>query len=297
MILVVGDPSDPVIERVISELGRQGVLFAFIDETAAPRYKIELCDREGRWRWRILGGDCVGRRAVGAIFVRHALRPAKTVFAKALRALCRRIDSLLSSTTCRVVNRPSCAFTNYSKPYQLRQLAEAGFLIPRTLVTNIPKEALRFIASLHGRVLFKGISSLKTAPQLVTRQHVERLSLLQRCPTQFQEFISGADVRVTVVGESAEAVGIVAGLPRHDFNANALLGPDVLERCTRFTVEQGLVMSGMDLRVTEDGRAYAFELNPYPLFTHYEPPDDPRITRRVVDYLVKYQDTSGNIRV
>jgi len=297
MILVIGNPADPVIERVTAALARVGASFARIDERAARTYEIERSVDGSSVQWQIRGGDCVGQRAVGAIFVRHEPDAPDRATLEALRKLRRQLDLVLLSTVCTVINRPACATANYSKPYQLRQMAAAGFLVPRTLVTNLPSAALRFIRNLGGSVIFKGVSNLKTVPQVVQLQHLDQLSWLEHCPTQFQEFIAGEDFRVTVVDAASVVTRIIGGEPDLSLSAEGSLSTEVLQQCVRFTQQQGLVMSGIDLRRTSAGRAYAFELNPYPLFTYYEAEEGPRITERIVEYLVKHQCAPSDVCV
>ncbi len=295
MILVIGDRADPVVSRVSAALARIGVRFVSVNESSAPAYRVEMEADGGGSHWHIRGGDCTGRRRVGAIFVRHAVRAPARSDRKDLEALQQQLDELLLATPCQVVNRPACAGANYSKPYQLRQLAAAGFLVPSTLVTNLPQAARHFAREHGARVIFKGISSVKTDPQALQLQHLERLSWLKRCPTQFQEFIPGEDIRVTVVDASAVVTRCVQDGQDARLAAESALAPEVVERCIRFTHEQGLVMGGIDLRQTPEGRIYAFELNPYPLFTHHETVEQPRVTERVVAYLLKHQHTEGDV--
>ncbi len=204
---------------------------------------------------------------------------------------------MLSSSRCCVINRPSRAGGNYSKPLQLLQLAHAGFLTPRTLITSIPIEAKRFIVDVRGCAIFKGISSVKTLPQAMRPDDIDRLDLLDRCPTQFQEGISGQDVRVTVVGRRAVVTRIVNGVSDFRSSDSMSLPRVEVERCVRFARQQGLVVAGFDLRQTADGRVYAFEMNPYPLFTHFEDPRSPQITRLVARYLLKYANVCGDVRM
>jgi hypothetical protein len=297
VILVIGNPADPVIERVTAALVSVAVSFARVDERSPLTYEIERSVDGKNVRWQIRGGECVGQRAVGAIFVRHEPDAPDRSTLEALRKLRQQIDKLLLSTVCKVMNRPACATSNYSKPYQLRQMAAAGFLVPRTLVTNLPSAALRFIRDLGGKVIYKGVGNLKTIPRLLQPHDLERLSQLDRCPTQFQEFIPGEDFRVTVVDAVSVVTLIVGGEPYPSLPARGLLSSGVLRQCVRFTRQQGLVIGGIDLRRTAGGRMYAFELNPYPLFTYYETPEDPRITEYVVKYLVKHQYAASDVRI
>lgn len=295
MILVIGNPADPVIQRVTAALAYGGVSFAAIDERFPGTYEVEEIVDGTNVRWQIRGGECVGQRAVGAIFVRHEADAPDRSTLEALQNLRRRLDKLLLLTVCKVMNRPAYATSNYSKPYQLRQMAAAGFLVPRTLITNLPSAALRFIRDLRGKVIYKGVGNLKTIPRLVLPQDLDRLSRLERCPTQFQEFIPGEDFRVTVVDAVSMVTRMVGGEPHPTPPTKGSLSTEILKRCVRFTRQQGLVMGGIDLRRGATGRTYAFELNPYPLFTYYEAKRDPRITECVVKYLVKHQNAESDL--
>jgi glutathione synthase/RimK-type ligase-like ATP-grasp enzyme len=204
---------------------------------------------------------------------------------------------VLLTTDAYVMNRPSHAASNYSKAFQLRQMADAGFRVPRTLVTNRPRDALRFIEACEGRAIFKGVSSVKTNPQAITVEHLAQLPMLRRCPAQFQEFIAGDDFRVTVIGDTAVASRLVRGRVDKSADGSGSIANAEVERCKRFTATQGLVVSGIDLRRTPDGRVYAFEMNAYPFFTYFETGSKPRITERVVDQLVSNEHGPGNIYI
>src|ERR1700674_1732736 len=128
MVLVIGNPADPVIERVIAVLTRAGAAFARVDERFPSTYKIGRTTVGSQLQWQIRGGECVGQRTVGAIFVRHESDAPSRATLEALRTLHSQLAPLLVATVCRVMNRPACATANYSKPYQLRQMAAAGFL-------------------------------------------------------------------------------------------------------------------------------------------------------------------------
>ena len=45
---------------------------------------------------------------------------------------------------------------------------------------------------------------------------------------------------------------------------------DLGERCVRLAASLGLEFSGIDLRITPDGEAVCFEVNPSPAFSYYE---------------------------
>jgi len=302
VILLLGSSSDHVFPRLLAELGRSGHSFAVVDEDHAARYRI---DRDGD-AWRIRGDRCDGTRPVKAIFVRHAvartLDPDVIVPMSALQA---DLNRMLLFASCSVINRPSKAFSNYSKAYQLGLLAAVGFDVPRTLVTNIPEEALRFHEECEGRTIFKGASNVMSFAQVWKAEHFERVRLLPSCPTQFQEFVAGADYRVHIVGEEAFVTRLEAS--NEDYRRSALadgeqikaepaeLPYEVIERCIRLTHQLGLIVGGIDFKEAADGRLVALELNPYPQFTFYEGRSGQRITQAIVAHLVSTEVARTNV--
>ncbi len=306
MILVLGSSRDRVYPRLMMELATSGLPCAVVDEDRARSYNIERECPDGRETWRIFGDGCVGARPVGSIFVRHAVaRTLDPEVVAPMSALQTRLNRMLLTTLCPVVNRPSQAFSNYSKPYQLGLLAQAGFDVPKTLVTNIPAEALRFHAECEDRVIFKGASNVMSFAQVWRTEHFERVALLPNSPTQFQEYIAGVDYRVHVIGEKAFVTRLSAS--EEDYRRAALveqeeilaepaeLPKEVVDRCIRFTRQLGLVVGGIDFKESSDGRLVALELNPFPQFTFYEGRSAQPITRAVLDYLADNEITETNV--
>src|SRR5439155_3894956 len=108
-----------------------------------------------------------------------------------------------------VVNRPSAASSNRSKPLQQQIIARHGFAVPRTLVTTVPEEARRFYEECRGRVVYKSVSSVRSIVQRLSPDDMERLEQVRCCPTQFQEYIPGIEVRVHVIGKRIFATEIL----------------------------------------------------------------------------------------
>jgi glutathione synthase/RimK-type ligase-like ATP-grasp enzyme len=208
-------------------------------------------------------------------------------------------------TPCPIINNPANAYSNYSKPYQLGLMAEAGFSIPKTLVTNDAAKALEFYRSCNNKVIFKGVSNVMTFAQRLTGENLARLELLPNSPTVFQEFIEGADYRIHVVGDKTFSTRLRA--KNEDYRRSALadrenitaeaadLPPQVIRACVGITRQLGLIVSGIDFKEDSDGRLFALEVNPYPQFTFYEGRSGQKITQAVVDYLVNHQIENTNV--
>ena len=94
--------------------------------------------------------------------------------------------------------------SNSSKPYQAQLIREYGFEVPPTLITNEPEQVLAFRAE-HRRIVYKSISGVRSIVQTFDDDDLGRLRAIRWCPTQFQAFVEGVDVRVHVVGDEVFA--------------------------------------------------------------------------------------------
>jgi glutathione synthase/RimK-type ligase-like ATP-grasp enzyme len=194
-----------------------------------------------------------------------------------------------------VINRPSASASNASKPYQQQWIARYGFATPRTLVTTVPEEARRFTEACSGRVIYKSISGHRSIVRRLAGEEMGRLEQLRGCPTQFQEYIPGVEVRVHTAGSRVFATEIItdaidyryAGEEGADREMRAMeLPEEVAERCLRLAAGLGLAVAGIDLRRTPEGEYYCLEVNPSPGFTFYQSRTGQRIGEAVVDLLV-----------
>lgn len=302
----MGSSADSVYPRLSMHLRECGHPFVIVDEDHPEQYVVTSESSNGDTRFRIRGDECNGARPAGAIFVRHAVvRKLDPQYVQPMAALQLELNRALRFAACPVMNPPANAFSNYSKAYQVALLSEAGFEVPRSLVTNIPERARAFWEECHGEVIFKGVSNVTTLAQVLTPALLPRLSLLPCCPTLFQEFIHGADYRVHVIGDdvfvtrlAGENVDYRRSLLAQDVQVRvepATLPPHLIERCIHVTRGLGLVLSGIDFKEDSDGRFVALELNPYPQFTFYEGRSGQPITQAIVSHLITHQVTDSNV--
>jgi len=197
----------------------------------------------------------------------------------ACRALHDTLYRWMEITPARVVNRASAMASNGSKPFQAQLIARAGFAIPETLVTNDPELVRAFFAQ-RGRVVYKSVSGSRSVVQELTWEDFDRIEDIRWCPVQFQAYVPGVDVRVHVVGQrifatrvSSDATdyryaGVGGGRPAR--LEETTLDDGTAERCVEVTRELGLRFSGIDLRLTPQGEAVCFEVNPSPAYAYYE---------------------------
>lgn len=190
-------------------------------------------------------------------------------------------DTLMSwseITPAFVVNRPSAMAANGSKPYQLEQIRSFGFKVPETLVTTDP-EAVRSFWELHGDIIYKSISGIRSKVSRVGVEHLERLDNVSWCPTQFQQYIPGRDYRVHVVGTEIFASEVISQADDYRYAAEndesteiraCHLPEEVEQQCRVLAKAINLPLCGIDLRRTPGDDWYCFEVNPSPGFTYYQ---------------------------
>jgi hypothetical protein len=184
----------------------------------------------------------------------------------------------LEVTPALVVNLPSTMLANGSKPYQLELIGQAGFSIPRTLVTTDPQAVERFVGECR-EVVYKSVSGVRSRVTRFSPSHVPRLGDVVNCPTQFQEYIQGCDYRAHVIGDDVFSCRIQSEADDYRYAGGGRVPPritadrlpcSVEERLLNMTKDMRLHVAGIDLRRTPDDEWFCFEVNPSPAFTFYE---------------------------
>jgi glutathione synthase/RimK-type ligase-like ATP-grasp enzyme len=167
-----------------------------------------------------------------------------------------------------VVNPLTSAYLDHNAKAQFyAKLAGHGVSVPRTLTTNDPDAALRFIAEI-GEVVAKpqiGIGSTR----LVTAEDERRIHELRYGPVMFQERVIGPTVRVHVVGDTVvlalrilnDAIDSRTETQGFEFHRLPEYACRDLARASRIL---GLHYCAWDVIVTGDGRYYALDCNPGP---------------------------------
>jgi hypothetical protein len=286
MILLWGVPMDPPLAAVERILRRDGVPYAFLDQRAVLRSELSLCigsDISGTLR---VDDENISLDEFTAIYPRPYALDQITSLAQAGRgsaefrhaAAFQDLFSIwLDLTPAKVLNRPRQMSLNYSKPYQASLIEAAGFAIPETLITT-EAGAVREFQSVHPGMIYKSISAVRSIVTRLQPEDEARLDSVVWCPTQFQQRITGTEVRVHIVGDQVFASEIVtaaddyryAGLSGAALEIRAVELPDaLLERCRGLAEVMGFPIAGIDLRV-EGGVWYCFEVNPSPGFMYYQ---------------------------
>jgi len=288
-ILLCGIRSEPPLALVAAELERMRAPFHWFDQrrTHATSLALEIQGTSIAGTFDD-GAERVELGSIRSVYVRTMddrllpeieAEPADSPVRQHSRALHDRLMVWLEITPAVVVNRGRTQGSNASKPYQSQLIAAAGFRIPETLITSDPAAVLAF-RERHGRVVYKSMSGVRSIVQVLTDLDVQRLERIQWCPVQFQAFVDGVDVRVHTVGEAVFAARVTSwatdyrygdrfGAPPATVEPYAL-DDDLAARCVTLARDLDLELAGIDLRITPEGEAVCFEVNPSPAFSYYE---------------------------
>jgi glutathione synthase/RimK-type ligase-like ATP-grasp enzyme len=223
----------------------------------------------------------------------HQSKAERPTFSDQPLSLQHALIDWLEVAELKVMNRLSAMGSNQSKPYQAQLIAQAGFLVPPTLVTNDPDSARLFVET-HGRVVYKSISAVRSVVHELDRPRLRDLEKIRYLPTQFQAFIPGENLRVHVAGE--QVFGSLIETPAVDYRYAGYDGLDVdikavyieaelAGRCRALSRSLGLPLCGIDLKRTPTGEVYCFEANPSPAFSYYQEQTGQDIAAAVVEYL------------
>jgi glutathione synthase/RimK-type ligase-like ATP-grasp enzyme len=304
MILLCGIPSESPMALVREALDESCARYVFFNQRHFAQAELDFEIRDGRacGRFRV-GGETYALEEFKAVFPRMmddrflpelSGEPDSSPKRRACRALHDAIYRWTEIADARVVNRAGAMSSNFSKPYQTQLIQTYGFLVPETLVTNDPELAREF-RERHGRVIFKSISGVRSIVRTLEDEDVKRLNLIRLCPTQFQAFVEGTNLRVHTVGEEVFATAISTDATDYRYahrqtgDAAELraveLSDWLAEKCLALARGLGLAFAGIDLKVTPDDRVYCFEVNPSPAFSYYESNTGQPISRAVARYL------------
>lgn len=285
LVLLWGLEADPPLSSVRRQLQDLGVPTAFVDQRRVLETSVELTAGKKVEGCCYIGDEKINLDEVTAAYP----RPYESVRVQAVASAgpgssawdhaCL-VEDILGSwceiTPAFVVNRCGAAAANGSKPYQLELIRNLGWSVPETLVTTDPEAAQAFW-ELHGEVVYKSVSAVRSRVSRLRPEHKERFSSITSCPTQLQQYIDGVDYRVHVVGDEVFACDVLCTADDYRFSVEDIpevracsLAPAIEDRCRDLAVAMQLPLAGIDLRRTPQDEWFCFEVNPSPAFTYYE---------------------------
>jgi hypothetical protein len=310
MILVLSHEDDQHADVVMRELEARGAaarLINLADLPAKAGVSIEFDRGSPSLTFHAGGGETIPLDDVSATWWRRPQAPNPAAVGDpgarwfASNEWAELLGGLWLLLPGRWMNVPAADEAASHKPFQLRVAAEAGFRVPRTLMTSDPDRAKQFAESLgSGRTIFKMFAATPTVwreTRLVRSQELEILDAVRVAPVIFQEYVpADADIRVTVVGDSIFALEIDARSTAYPLDFRMSLGeartgptvlpPRVQEHVRALMAALGLAYGAIDLRRTTDGEYVFLEINPAGEFLFAEDRGGQPIARTLADWLV-----------
>jgi glutathione synthase/RimK-type ligase-like ATP-grasp enzyme len=302
--LLWGVPGDAPMDAVRAALEQRKAPVRFLDQQNAAEMSVELSiAADGRLTGCIIDPEGeIDLKDIGATY----LRPYETSKACGITKVddpaylqATLVDTRLIAwadlSPTPVVNRPARMAVNNSKPYQLTLISGFGFNVPDTLVTTDEMEVRRFIDR-RGSAIYKSVSGVRSIVSRLEAGQPTILANVANCPTQFQEYIPGVDVRVHVAGEAVLATQIASEADDYRYAGRSGAGlvmesvdlpEEFANQCRRMARGMGLYFAGIDFRHTPAGSWYCLEVNPSPGFTFYEAGTGQAIAAAAADLLVE----------
>lgn len=287
-ILVVSHAGDDHLEPVVGALRRLGHEPAVFDLAAYPMstaIALSYADGDGDPLWlELADGRMLDLSRCRSAWWRRpmpfTMDPAITDPGKAAWAYneCHEaISGLWSALDLTWVNPPQATEAAMMKSWQLRVAGAVGLEIPRTLITNSPREAKEFIATTGvDRTVYKAFSATIAhwrETRVLRESELGLIDAVQYAPVIFQEYVpASVDLRVTLIGDEVFPAAIHSQdleytvdfrmhLDEVHMEPTTLPGP-VVAALYRLMARMHLRYGAIDMRRTPDGRYVFLEINP-----------------------------------
>jgi glutathione synthase/RimK-type ligase-like ATP-grasp enzyme len=294
-VLILTQEFDPTVDPVIQTLSARGAEVVRVDLSYFPRrLTFTTSDFEGGRRLMRHGDREVDLDRLAAVWYRRPtafdfgpeMAEPEKLFAR--KEAMQAIGGILRATDCLWVNRPDIDAVGELKPYQLELAKRMGLRVPRTLLTNDPREVADLVERSDRPVVYKsqigGVihypgafpGGLLTA--VVGDEINEHLDRVGHTMCMFQEYIDKAyEVRLTVIGNTyfpvtinsqddettkvdwRGASGETASLPYGDYRP---LPEEIVKKTQALLGELRAVYAAVDFIVTPDGEHIFLEVNP-----------------------------------
>jgi len=195
-----------------------------------------------------------------------------------------------------VINPPEHGGVVQLKPFQLQMANLAGLKIPKTLITNNPQRVRSFLQEVD-EVIYKPLLGGAIC-QALDEEALSRLETIVASPVIFQERAHGRSVRLTIIGQ--EVVSAVA-IPSQnlDYRSDPVytageqhyetvdIPPPLIDGCLKLMKHCGLLFSGIDFILSDDGSFTFLEANSSPIYLDIEEKTKNPITLKLAELMLK----------
>lgn len=307
MILIAGIPSESPVEMVINAADKANIPYLVLNQREFHLYDISVQWKDNRFRALIkVNGREYDLEKFKGVYLRMMdylflpeLRKNKVFNYVGTEAVQKSefihqvFTNWLAVTQCRIFNRDADMNSNFSKPYQLQLIAEAGFKVPPSLITS-DTGAFNDFEKKYPEIIYKSISGTRSIVNEVGAKEKEILKKIRYLPVQFQKKLSGENIRVHVVGDVLFSTRIISPVIDYRYahrqgaesQLKAYKLPDIVsEKCFKLSRKLNLPLCGIDLFKTTKGEFYCFEVNPSPAYSYYEANTGQKISEAIARYL------------
>ncbi|MHB1001008.1 MAG: RimK family alpha-L-glutamate ligase [Armatimonadota bacterium] len=218
------------------------------------------------------------------------------------------ILQLLEQSKKIIINSPASLSVAESKAQTTYCLQKAGFLTPRTIVTQDLNEAIAAIKTLESAVIKPLYGSHGIGIEHLSSDHIEEILpdfMNQYGVVYLQEFIpnNGRDIRAFVVGDDIPAamyrIACEGQWKTNVFQGSSCelceLSPQTREVCIEATKAIGLDYTGIDIIESDDGPVI-LELNGAPSWFGLSAVTDENIAAHVIKHVLRILDAGQSAR-
>jgi hypothetical protein len=281
-VLILGGTDDEHACYILEQLRLRGTDVEMLDSRWFPsRLGLAYDPVRGTGMLRLPEGRCLSFEQISAVYWRcyNFVPPPPLpdpeqayIAGNDARGL---FESLLIQLPARWVNGWRAYQLHQTKPVQLARVAALGVPVPETLLTNDAWAVRDFVAR-HPQCIFKPVQG-GAHTKHVTAEHLtdENLGNLEYAPVTLQEEVPGTNIRVFVAGERVLACEVRTEALDFRDDQDPLITPhdlpaDVAGWCVRVAGALDLLWTGIDLRLSPEGRYVFLEANPSPMFLGFE---------------------------
>lgn len=206
----------------------------------------------------------------------------------------------LAAAGIKIVNPIASRGFSRFKAMQLQLARSLGLQVPRTLISNDPNAARIF--QKNGRTIYKPFSGTTFGffeTRRMTPEDLEEIGLIEGCPVQFQEEISGEfDIRSTIIGNKVFSVEIHYKDGKHGVDGRVedhkmiphSLPTNIEEKLISLIKTLGLYYGAVDMRYSRESGYTFFEVNPDGQYLWTEIETGVPITDCLADFLININD-------
>ncbi len=281
-VLILGGHDDDHASFLLAHLDHRGHDVEMLDSRWYPSdLRLALDPTSGGWRVRLPSGRLLQPGQIRSVYWRcYNSVPGVTlpdseqsfIASNDARGM---FESFLISLPARWVNGWDGFVLHQTKPVQLARVAALGVPVPATCLGNDP-ESVRAFAAQHSACIFKpvqgGAHTRRLTPNHLTEANLRNLAV---APVTLQEEIPGTNIRAFVAGDRVLACDVQSECIDFRDTDNPVitvhdLPADVAAQSLKIAATLKMSWTGIDYRLTPEGRYVFLEANPSPMFLGFE---------------------------